>query len=133
MRNQAPRKNTNRIEKVNALIQQIVGSIIRPYLKNAKGLTTISKVQTSKDLRWAKIWITILNGDDEAVLNTLQNNIYDIQGELNRDLNMKIVPRLSFHLDTSTRYADHISQIFQQIAEERGDTDDTSTTQTDSQ
>jgi ribosome-binding factor A len=119
MRNESLKKNTNRVDKVNSLVQQLVGSIILPYLKNTKGLTTISKVQTSKDLRWAKVWITVLDGDDEAVLNTLHNNIYEIQGELNRDLAMKIVPRLSFHLDTSTRYADHISKIFQEIEKEK--------------
>ena len=119
MRNIVPRKDSNRVEKLNSLIQQLIGMIIMPYLKSTSGLTTVSKVQCSRDLKWAKVWITVLNGDDDAVLNTLHNNLYDIQGELNRQLDMKVVPRITFYLDTTTRHADHISHIFQEIQKER--------------
>ena len=121
MRNTTPRKTTNRVERLNSLIQQLIGTIINPYLTNTAGLTTVSKVQCSGDLKWAKVWLTILNGDDNAVLNTLHNNMYEIQGDLNEQLEMKVVPRISFHLDTSTRYADHLSHIFQEIEKERGE------------
>ena len=121
MRQQAPKKNTNRIEKVNSLIQQILGQIMLPYLKSISGIVTIRKVETSRDLRWAKVWITIVDADDEATLNYLKNNIYDIQGELNRAVEMKIVPRISFHLDTTARYAQHIDEVFKRITEEQKD------------
>lgn len=115
-----PRKKTNRVEKVNSLIQHILGNIILPYSKNGEALITVSKVETSRDLRWAKVWITIVNGDDEKIMNMLNHHLYDIQGELNRAMEVKIVPRLSFHLDTSGRYAQHINEIFHQIEEENG-------------
>lgn len=117
----APQKKTNRVEKVNSLIQHILGPVLHENLHGAYGIVTITKVETSKDLRWAKIWISIVNGDDDAVLGTLKNNIYEIQGELNRMLEMKIVPRISFHLDTGARYAEHISEIFKEIEHERED------------
>ncbi len=114
-----PRKNTNRVERINSLIQQLVGEIILPYLKTQKGITTISKVETSRDLHWAKIWITIVNDDDQKILATLKHNLYDIQGELNRLMQVKIVPKISFHLDTSARHAQHINELFNQIKNER--------------
>ncbi|MBU6447845.1 30S ribosome-binding factor RbfA [Patescibacteria group bacterium] len=117
----APQKKTNRVEKVNSLIQHILGPVLHENLRGADGIVTITKVETSKDLRWAKIWISIVNGDDDAVLGTLKNNIYEIQGELNRMLEMKIVPRISFHLDTGARYAEHINEIFKEIEHERED------------
>ena len=118
MSNTAPRKNTNRVEKVNSLIQVLLGNILLPYLKQLSGLTTVSKVQCSRDLKYAKVWISIVGGDDEVVMNTLKNNIYDIQGELNRRMEIKIVPRISFHLDTSGRYAERINEIFKKIEDE---------------
>lgn len=118
------RKKTNRIEKINSLLQQLLGGILLPYLKNINAIVTISKVETSRDLKWAKIWITIINGEDEAVLKYLQNNIFEIQGELNRAMEVKIVPRISFHLDTSGRYAQHINEIFKQLEDERKSSDD---------
>ena len=103
------------------MIQQILGQIMLPYLKSISGIVTIRKVETSRDLRWAKVWITIVDADDEATLNYLKNNIYDIQGELNRAVEMKIVPRISFHLDTTARYAQHIDEVFKRITEEQKD------------
>ena len=117
---QVPHKKTNRVEKVNSLIQNLMATILLPYIKEQETIVSVSKVETSKDLRWAKVWITVVDAEkDEKVLKTLQNNIYDIQGELNRLMEVKIVPRLSFHLDTTARYADHIGQLFHKIEEER--------------
>lgn len=123
MRNIAPKKNSNRIEKVNSLIQHLMGGILLPYFKSgSNGIVTVSKVEVSRDMRWAKVWISVVDGagdsNDETVLNTLKNNLYDIQGELNRQMEVKIVPRVSFHLDTSARYAAKMNELFRKIEEE---------------
>jgi ribosome-binding factor A len=112
---QVQRKNTNRIEKVNSLLQQAVGWILKEYLDPDAGLVTVTKVETSKDMRWAKIWISIIGGDDNVVLKTIERNMYDIQGELNRTMEIKMVPRLQFFLDTSPRYAEHISEVISHL------------------
>jgi|SRR5579872_4272184 len=119
-----PKKNSNRIEKVSSLIQHLIGQILLPYFKSgANGIVTVSKVDVSKDMRWAKIWISIVGGDDATVLNILDKNIYEIQGELNQEMRVKIVPKISFHLDTSGRYAAHINEIFKKIEEEHEQSD----------
>jgi ribosome-binding factor A len=112
-------KKTNRVEKVNSLLEHLMGTVLLPYIKTVDGLVSIRKVETSKDLRWAKVWLTIVNGNDESIMGMLKNNLYDIQGEVNRLMEVKIVPRISFHLDTTARYADHISKIFKEIEHER--------------
>ena len=123
MKREAPRKKSNRIEKFNSLVQHLLGPILLPYLKNQRGIATITKVQTSADLRHAKIFISVVGEEREndVVLNTLRNNIYEIQGELNREVETKIIPRLTFHLDTSGRYAQHIEEIFKKIEEEKNE------------
>lgn len=113
-----PKKPTNRIDKLNSLIQQVVGDSIRSHLEGQNGLTTVSKVEVSGDARWAKVWVSIVGGDDDAMLATLKKNIYDIQGDLNRHLAMKMVPRIQFFLDTSPRYAQHIDELIKKIHEE---------------
>jgi ribosome-binding factor A len=111
-------KPSHRIERVNALLQQRVGEIIHPYLEHLPGLTTVSRAEASRDLKWAKIYISIMGGDDDKVFQTIEKNIYDIQGELNRSFTMKIVPRLQFFLDTTPRYAQHIDELIKEIHEE---------------
>jgi ribosome-binding factor A len=111
-------KKSHRPEKMGALIQKELNVIIRNYLDTLAGIVTISKVELSKDLKWGKIWISIMGGDDQKILNELKANIYDIQGELNHVLASKVLPRISFHLDTSPRYAEHIDELIKKIHEE---------------
>lgn len=121
------RKDTNRIDKVNSLIQKGLGPVLHEFLDWQKGLVTITRVETSKDMKWAKVWISIFNagkeqkdsaGLDKKVMDFLAKNIYDIQGELNKYFHTKIIPRISFYLDTSPRYAQHIDKLLKEIHEE---------------
>jgi len=111
-------KPTNRIAKVNSLIEHALGPILHENLLEENSLITISKVETSRDMKWAKIWVSILGGDDAKILDTINKNIYDIQGELNKHFATKIIPRLQFFLDTSPRYAQHISELINKVHEE---------------
>ncbi len=112
------KKDTNRIAKVNSLIQQQLGPILHESLEGQPGLVTITKVETSKDMKWAKIWISIFNGADEKIFQFLNRNIYDLQGELNKHFATKIIPRISFHLDTTPRYVEQIEKVLKKIHEE---------------
>jgi ribosome-binding factor A len=111
-------KNPNRISKINSHIQQVLGEILREFLSEHEGLVTVTRVETSRDIKWAKVWISILGGSDQDILGTIEKNIYDIQGELNRTFTTKIVPRLKFFLDTSPRYVQHIEELVRKIHEE---------------
>ncbi len=108
-------KDTNRIAKVNSLVEKALGPILQEFLDWQPGLVTISKVDTSKDMKYAKIWISIFKGDDAKILEHLSKNIYDIQGELNKNFHTKIIPRISFHLDTSPRYVEHIDELIREV------------------
>jgi ribosome-binding factor A len=90
------------------------------FFKDGPAIVTVSRVVCSKDLRWAKVFVTIVNAESDAVIMaSLRKHVYEIQGVLNEELAMKIVPRVSFFLDTGARYAAHVNDIFKQIEEER--------------
>lgn len=111
-------KKSNRIAKVNSYIQATLGPILMEFLEDQKGMVTISKAETSRDMKWAKIWVSIFNGNDKKILDSINKNIYHIQGELNKKFTTKIIPRLQFFLDTSPRYVEHIEKIIKKIHEE---------------
>ena len=111
------KKDTNRIAKVNAFIQTAMGPILHEFLAEEDGLFTVSKVETSRDMKWAKIWISILGGEDNRILKRLNTSIYFLQGELNKNFSTKIIPRISFHLDTTPRHAQHIDELIKKIHE----------------
>ncbi len=112
------KKDTNRIARVNSLIQHELGPILQEFLDWQKGLITITKVDTSRDMKYAKVWISIFNGDDKKILEHLNKNIYDIQGEINKHFETKIIPRISFLIDMSPRYVEHIDELLREVHEE---------------
>ena len=115
-------RNSNRIERVNSLLQQLLSTILLDFFKDGKAIVTITKVECSKDLRWARAGISIANADDDApIMAHLRKHLYEIQGEVNRTLEMKMIPRISFYLDTTARHAARIQEIFHQIEEENND------------
>ena len=113
-----PKKDTNRIARVNSLIEHKLGEILHEFLIGEKGIVTISKVETSRDMKWTKIWVSILGGDDQKIFNRINSHLYEIQGELNKHFHTKVIPRLSFHLDTSPRYAQHVDELIKKIHDE---------------
>lgn len=108
---------SRRTEKVASLVQQEVGNYLLQM--ELPALTTISKVEVTPDLKWGKVWITVM-GDEQkqkAVLENLKENIYDIQGALNRTLEMKIIPRVKFAIDHGQEYASHINELLREAKE----------------
>ena len=114
----AHQKPTNRIDKLNSIIQRLVGACLPDYLDGLDGLVTVSRVDTSGDSRWAKVWISIVGGDDDKIFAAINKNIYDIQGEINNGMGMKMTPRLQFFLDTTPRYVQHIDELIKKVHEE---------------
>lgn len=114
-------KKSNRMEKVNSLIQQLLSRALLEFFKEGPAIVTISRVVCSKDLRWAKAFVTIANGEnkDASIMASLRKHAYEIQGMLNTELEMKMIPRVSFYLDTGARYAAEMNAIFKQIEDER--------------
>ena len=107
---------TQRILKINKLIKKELGKIILTNIDFPKNIIlTITKVETSKDLRYADIFISVL--PDEMVLKAekeLRENIYFIQGKLNRKLFMKPLPRIRFVIDKSGEYVEKIGKIIKE-------------------
>ncbi len=104
-----------RVERLESLMQELLGPLVAGYTSDQKALVTVTKVEVSGDMRHAKVWLSILGGDDATILAVLKKNIYDIQGDVNRTLPMKIIPRIQFELDTSPRFAQHISEILDKL------------------
>lgn len=110
---------SKRTEQVAALIQKELGE----YLLGMElpAMTTISRVEVTADLKHAKVWITIFSEDlgmEQQVLKTLQSNIYDMQGELNRTLVMHHAPRIAFAVDNSLHYASRINELIKRTHED---------------
>ena len=110
-----------RIEKINSLIQQHAADIIARELSLKKGIfISIVKVDTSKDLRYTRIFLSVYPvREKDYAMKTLKKEIYKIQGELNKRMKTKILPRINFVLDEKQEKISEIDEVFDQIRRER--------------
>lgn len=106
-----------RIEKVNALIRQNIDEILLKELSLKEGVfITVSKVDTSSDLSYTRIFLSIFPEKDiEYVEKTLEKELYKIQGKLNRKLSIKPLPKIQFITDMTESKADIIEKLLKEI------------------
>lgn len=104
---------TERTVKINKLIKEHLGEILTRELSLKPGIfLTISKVDTTADLRYAQVFISVFPYKEaNYALKTLSKEMYSLQGALNKKLQMRPLPRLSFKLDSTEESADKIEKI----------------------
>ena len=104
---------SERIAKLNSLVQQEVATILSRDVEFPRSFfVTVSRVEVSDDAENAKVWISVMPAThEEAALKIIKAKIVDIQDILNKRLVMKFVPKLAFHVDSSSERAAQITKI----------------------
>ena len=113
---------TKRVEQVAEQIQHILGSLIQSEIKDPRlGFVTVMSVNISPDLYHANINVSIMG--DETVrtesLATLERARGFLRRELGQELQLRSVPELHFHLDTTLDIREHMDSLFRQVEEDR--------------
>ncbi len=102
--------------KVARELQRDLAEIIRSRGMAMFGgaMVTVSEVRISPDLSQAKVFVSIFPSDKaDATMGILNENMGAIRGELGRAVakQLRIVPELTFLLDTSLDYAARIEEL----------------------
>ena len=100
----------NRIGRINEEIQRELASLI-PNVKDPRvsGLISVTAVDTTPDLRYAKIYISVLDKSDCAqVLKGLKSASGYLRRELGHALQLRYTPELTFVRDDSIDQGAHI-------------------------
>ena len=122
-------KTNGRMDRINEELRRELTQILREEVKDPRvdqHLLSVIKADTSKDLKYCKVFISIL-GDDEQRMETakaLKSAAGFIRRELAARLNLRNTPELKFVMDDSIEYSIHISQMLKEIepTEKRDDT-----------
>lgn len=109
-----------RQNKVASLIQKEIAGIFQREMKNAfgPGLITVTHVFISPDLSFAKIFLSIYGvKEKEKTLEAIKKHIKEIRGCLGRRVGkqLRIVPELTFFIDESADYVEHIDELLKKI------------------
>ena len=115
--------STQRIKRVNEILRREIGSQIFRVMVNEPdfdiSVVTITRVETTPDLRKADVWVSILAGEErrKELLQLLKDHRIELQRYINRDLTLKYTPRLFFQLDHSIEQGSHILHLLDELGE----------------
>ena len=110
-----------RVEKLQELIKQEMSKMLLKEIKDPRiGFVTVTDVEMTGDLREAKIYVSIM-GNEEKVkesLEGLQSALGFIRREIGKRVRLRFTPTISFALDTSLDYSEHIQKLLLQVNQE---------------
>ena len=112
------RKNSNRMDKINEELKKELSVIIDNNLKNPHitGMISVTKVKTSPDLRYARVYISLLNCKNvKETLDGLKSASGFMRSELAKRVNLRYTPELRFEIDDSMEYGAKIENILKNI------------------
>ncbi|HEV8228647.1 MAG TPA: 30S ribosome-binding factor RbfA [Candidatus Limnocylindria bacterium] len=109
-----------RADRVNALLQRELGTIISEELRDPRiAFSTVTAVEITSDLRSAKVHVSVL-GDDEQVKTTMQalNEARPyLRHEIGERTALRYVPDLMFVSDQSAARSARIASLLRQAKE----------------
>ena len=117
-----PNRNNNRIERINEEYRKELSQIIGYELKNTNitGMISVTKVKVTTDLKYAKIYVSILNSKSiKNTMEALKKSSGFIRSELAKRINLRNTPELQFEIDDSIEYGAKIDSILKEILPEK--------------
>jgi len=110
----------SRTQRVADQIQRELAGLIQREVKDPRvGMATVSAVEVSRDLSHAKVFVTILNGTEDAQeivesVKALNNASGFLRSQLGQRMKLRIVPTLRFHYDDSLSRGNYLSNLIDQ-------------------
>ena len=117
---------SNRIGRINEEIQRELSDLIRS-LKDPRvqTLLSITRVDTTPDLRYSKIYISVLDEEKQKdALRGLKSAGGWLRRELGSRLQLRYTPELVFELDDSLKYGAHMFDLLTKLQEKEQKAED---------
>lgn len=102
------------MRRVNGVIQEVISAAISSDLQDPRiGFVTVTAVDTSPDLRAARVYVSVLGSEQEQedTLAALRSSHGVLQRAIGAQLRLKRTPTLSFSYDDSVERADRVSRM----------------------
>lgn len=115
-------KEYSRTQRVADYLQRELAALVQQELRDPRlGMVSITGVDVSRDLGYAKVYFTLLGADSKedaaesaGVLNKAAGFL---RSQLSRDSNMRSVPQLRFHFDSSVGYGRNMEDLIKRAAD----------------
>jgi ribosome-binding factor A len=112
-----------RTDRLNSLLQEVISEVIQRDVRNPKvtSLVSVTKVDISKDLHNAKVYISVIGSNEEKkqTLAALISAAGFISVQASKKVVMRYFPHLTFYLDSSVDEHLRIDTLLNEIHDER--------------
>ena len=119
---------SNKLNRTNDDIQYALSNLLRQIKDprvNQGGLISITRVDTTGDLRYSKIYLSVLGEINEKdFIKGLKSASPWLRRELGLALNLRYTPELVFELDKSIEHGAYINKIISGLNISEGNADD---------
>ena len=112
-----------RTDRLNSLLKEVISEVIRREVRNphVSGLVTVTRVQISKDLHYAKVFISVIGSEQQKAetIDALNSAAGFIAVNSSQQVTMRYFPALTFKLDDSVDKHMRIEKLLGEVNQER--------------
>ena len=119
--------NFQRIDRISEEVRREVDRIIREELNDPRisGTFSITRAEVTRDLRFAKIFVSVLEDDKrDDLLKALKSAAGYIRREVARGIVIRQSPELTFVKDENIAYGVHIAKVLADAQKTEGNHDE---------
>ncbi|PIP21126.1 MAG: ribosome-binding factor A [Candidatus Omnitrophica bacterium CG23_combo_of_CG06-09_8_20_14_all_40_11] len=109
-----------RYDRVSEALRREIGNIIQHELKDPRlGFITVTRVELTQDLRYAKVFFSVLGKEEEykKTKEALDSALGFIRRLIAQRIRLRLVPEISFKEDRSAEYSIKIQEVLDEIKE----------------
>lgn len=118
-----------RDRRIGQELQRLLPDLIRGEVKDPRvvGIVTITGIDVSGDLAHAKVFVTVLNVEDDvqSTVDALNHCAAFLRSRLSQMMTVRTVPALKFVFDSSVERGMHLSKLIQSAVGEQLRDEDT--------
>lgn len=115
--------DSRRADRVGEAIRAEVATFLSEGAKDPRlvGLITVTAVEVTRDLRHARVFVTILGSDSEraASIDALESMKGHLRSRLAKTLRLRVAPELGFRVDDSVARAARIESLLAEVRERK--------------
>ncbi len=110
--------SSRRVQKVAEAIREVVSMSILTELQDPRVRdVTVTSVEASGDLRYAKVMVSVMGDETRQKLSLrgLQNAAGFLQSKIAERIDLRYTPRLTFVLDQGVKHSITVAQILREV------------------
>ncbi len=111
--------NEKRINRISEEVKKVVSDLIQNEIKDPRisGMPSVNKVSVTKDLRFAKIYISVLGSEEDkaSTIEGLQSAKGFVRKEIGSRIDLRHVPEPLFELDESIEKALYMTKLIEEV------------------